>query len=192
MAGSSAGRDSHRTVETKGVGMKKQRIAFAFVLTYLWVMMVLLGSIVLETFMVYPNIFHDAPRSLETTMEFMAVSSPGDFFPPLGFLGWLTGIGALVLAWPVRSARYWILGSLLMIFCEGLFSMAFFWPRNTIMFTEGTEVHSAAYLRQVAQEFQTLHWSRLAFNAAASASIFVGFLKFYRHMITARDTLRET
>ena len=49
--------------------MKRQRIAFAFALVYLWVMMILLGSIVLETFMVYPNIFHDAPRSLETTME---------------------------------------------------------------------------------------------------------------------------
>ena len=33
--------------------MKKQRIAFAFPLTYLWMMMILLGSIVLETFMVY-------------------------------------------------------------------------------------------------------------------------------------------
>lgn len=165
--------------------MKKQQIAFAVLLTYLWVMMILLGSIVLETFMVYPNIFHDAPRSLETAMEFMAVSSPGDFFPPLGFLSWLTGIGALVLAWRVRSARYWILISLIMIVCEGLVSMAFSWPRNTIMFTEGTAVHSDAYLRQVAQEFQTLHWSRLAFNAAASVSIFVGFLKFYRHRITS-------
>ena len=166
--------------------MKRQQIAFAFVLAYLWVMMILLGAIVLETFMVYPNIFYDPPRSLETTMEFMAVTSPGDFFPPLGFLSWLTGIGALVLAWPVKSVRYWVLFSLLMIVCEGLFSMALFWPRNTIMFTEGTEVHSAAYIKQVAQEFQTLHWSRLAFKAAASASIFVGFLKLYRHRIISR------
>jgi hypothetical protein len=81
--------------------MTRQPIAFAFTLAYLWLMMILLGSITLETFMVYPNIFHDAPRSLETTMEFMAVTSPGDFFPPLGFLSWLTGIGALILAWPV-------------------------------------------------------------------------------------------
>jgi Domain of unknown function (DUF1772) len=166
--------------------MKKQRIAFAVILTYLWVMMILLGSIVLETFMVYPNIFHDAPRSLETTMEFMAVSSPGDFFPTLGFLSWLAGIGSLILGWRVKSARYWILISLVMIVCEGLFSMAFFWPRNTIMFTEGTEVHSAAYLKQIAQEFQTLHWSRLAFNAAGSASIFIGFLRFYRHLLTSQ------
>ncbi len=120
--------------------MQRQQIAFAVILAYLWVMMILLGSIVLETFMVYPNIFHDAPHSLETTMEFMVIRSPGDFFPTLGFLSWLTGIGALILAWRVKSARYWILGSLLMIVCEGLFSMAFFWPRNTIMFTEGAEL----------------------------------------------------
>ncbi len=169
--------------------MKRQRIAFAFILTYLWVMMILLGSIVLETFMVYPNIFHDAPRSLETTMEFMVVTSPGDFFPPLGFLSWLTGIGALILSWRVKSARYWILGSLIVMVCQGLVSMAFFWPRNTIMFEEGTAVHSVAYLQQTAQEFQTGHWLRVAFNAAASALSFVGFLKFYRHSIKSEDLI---
>lgn len=172
--------------------MKKQRIAFAFTLTYLWVMMVLLGSILFDTLVLYPDIFRDVPRSLETAMEFMAVSTPGDFFPTLGFLSWLAGIGALILGWRVKSARCWILVSLIMIVCEGLVSMAFFWPRNTIMFTEGTAVHSDAYLRQVAQEFQTLHWSRLAFNAAASASVFVGFLKFYRHRITSRAARHET
>ena len=169
--------------------MKRLQIAFAFALVYLWMMMILLGSIVLETFMVYPNIFHDAPSSLETTMEFMVVRTPGDFFPPLGFLSWLTGIGALILTWRVKPARYWILGSLVMIVCEGLFSMAFFWPRNTIMFTEGIQVHSTAYIRQVAQEFQTLHWSRLAFNVVGSASMFVGFLKLYRHTIVSQGTL---
>ena len=162
--------------------MKKiQGVAFPVILAYLWVMMILLGAIVLETFMVYPNIFHDPPRSLETGLEFMSVRAPSDFFPPLGFLSWITGIGALVLGWRVKSARYWILFSLIMIVCEGLVSMAFFWPRNEIMFVEGTAVHSDEFLRQTAQEFQMLHWSRLTFNAAASISIFVGFLEFYRH-----------
>jgi hypothetical protein len=63
--------------------------------------------------------------------------------------------------------------------------MAFFWPRNEIMFIEGTAVHSAEFLRQVAWEFQTLHWARVAFNVAASASIFVGFMRFYRHVLTS-------
>src|SRR5215216_6681420 len=57
--------------------VKKQRIAFAFTLTYLWVMIILLGSILFDTLVLYPNIFHDVPRSLETAMEFMVVSGPG-------------------------------------------------------------------------------------------------------------------
>jgi hypothetical protein len=38
-----------------------QEFAFPVILVYLWVMMILLGAIVMETFMVYPNIFHDPP-----------------------------------------------------------------------------------------------------------------------------------
>ncbi len=167
--------------------MKQQQITFAFTLAYLWVLMILLGAILFDTLVLYPDIFHDVPRSLETAMEFMVVRGPGDFFPTLGLLSWLTGIGALILSWRVRSARYWILGSLIVMVCQGLVSMAFFWPRNTIMFEEGVAVHSVAYLQQTAQEFQTGHWFRVAFNAAASALSFVGFLKFYHHKIKSED-----
>jgi hypothetical protein len=163
--------------------MIMQRISFWVILAFLWVMMILLGSIVLETFMLYPNIFHNPPESLQLSMEFMSQRGPSDFFPPLGFLSWVTGLGAVILGWRVKSARYWILGGVLMIVCEGLASMAFFWPRNAIMFIEGPAVHSAEFLRQTAQEFQNLHWSRLAFNALGSISIFIGFVKFHRHLI---------
>ena len=100
-----------------------QRLAFLVILAYLWVMMILLGAIVMETFMVYPNVFHDPPRSLELGLQFMSVRAPSDFFPPLGFLSWVTGLGALILGWRVKSARYWILFGVLMIVCEGVFSM---------------------------------------------------------------------
>jgi hypothetical protein len=161
-----------------------QRLAFPVLTAYLWVMMVLFGAIVMETFMVYPNVFADPPASLELSMEFMSVSGPSDFFPPLGFLSWVLGAGALVLSWPVKSARPWIAFSLAMIVCEGVASMLFFWPRNEIMFVEGLEVHSAEYLKQVAREFETWHWrSRMGFNALAAVSAFVGFLRLYRHRL---------
>jgi len=161
-------------------------------LAFLWVMMILLGSIILETFMIYPNIFRDPPASFKVALEFMAIRGPSTYFPPLGFLSWVTGAASLLLGWHVPSARYWIVGSLLMIIAEGLASMAFFWPRNTIMFIEGPAVHSAAFLRQTAQEFQNLHWLRLGFNAVGSALIFTGFLKFYRYTITGQDGHVET
>ena len=56
--------------------------------------------------------------------------------------------------------------------------MVFFWPRNTIMFTEGTAVHSVAFLKQTAREFEVGHWIRFALGAAAAATSFMGLLKF--------------
>jgi uncharacterized membrane protein len=147
--------------------------------------MTLFGAIVFETLIIYPNIFHDIPRSFETAIAFMVVKGPHDFFPPVGMGILILGILTTLLGWHVKAARYWILGSVIIIIVgEFLFSMFFFWPRNTIMFVEGTAVHSVAYLKQTAQEFQTGHWLRLAMSAAASILSFIGFLKFYRHRIT--------
>ena len=169
---------------------KLQRLAFPVVTAYLWVMMILFGAIVLETFMIYPNVFSDPPESLDLAMDFMSVSGPNDFFPPLGFLSWVLGAGALVLSWQVKAARWWILFSLAMIVCEGIASILYFWPRNEIMFVEGLDVHSAEYLRQVAREFEAWHWrSRMGFNAAAAVGAFVGFLKLYRHRLLSRYSL---
>lgn len=164
---------------------RRQQLAYPVIVIDLWTMMILLGAIVLETFMIYPNIFHDPPRSLELAMEFMSVSSPHDFFPSLGLLSWIAGAGALALSWPVRQARWWIALSLLMIVADGVASMLLFWPRNQIMFVEGTALHSAEVLRQTAWEFQTLHWLRVIFNAASAAFIFVGFVRFDRWRLLA-------
>ena len=43
------------------------------------------------------------------------VRGPSGFFPPVGTLAFLTGIGTLILGWRVKSARYWILGSVTVI-----------------------------------------------------------------------------
>ncbi len=161
--------------------MKINTLTFWVLLLYLWTMMILLGSIVLETFMIYPNIFVDPPASFAVALEFMDKRAPSDFFPPLGFTSLVAGALSLILGWRVKSARWWILGSVLMIIGEGVASMLLFWPRNTIMFVEGPAVHSAEFLRQTAVEFQNLHWLRVGFNYAGSVLIFVGFLKYYRH-----------
>ncbi|MBM7587260.1 hypothetical protein JOC86_003833 [Bacillus pakistanensis] len=161
----------------------KQKSAFLSILSHLWVQLILLGSILLDTFMVYPNIFHDIPRSFETALDFMEVASPHTYFPPLGLLSWVTGLVAVILGWSVKSARYWILGSVIMMFCEGLSSMVFEWPRNEIMFIEGVNVHSVEFLKQTAQEFLVVHGFRVAFNLMGSVLIFIGFMKYYKHII---------
>ena len=53
--------------------MKKNQITFAFVLAHAWVLMIFFGALVFDTLIVYPNTFHDVPRSLETAMAFATV-----------------------------------------------------------------------------------------------------------------------
>ncbi len=164
-------------------GLRWERAAFAISVVYLWVTMILLGAVVLETFMIYPNIFVDPPASLETALAFMRVSGPSDFFPPLGFVSWVTGVAAALLAWRVKGARWWVLGSVALMLADGLFSMLFHWPRNTILFVEGAAMHPAELLRATAVEFQRLHWSRLVFTAGAALTMFVGLLRLHRHRL---------
>lgn len=153
-----------------------ERLALPVTTGYLWVMMILLGAIVLETFMIYPNIFSDPPQSLDLSMEFLSVRGPSDFFPPLGLLSWVLGTASLLLSAKVRGARVWLLVSVLAIIAEGVISMLYFWPRNEIMFVEGLTVHSAEHLRQVAAEFATFHWmSRMGLNTVSAIGAFVGF-----------------
>jgi hypothetical protein len=84
--------------------MGKPRFVLIVVGAYLWVMLILFGSIVLETFMVYPNIFHDPPASLATSLEFMRIRAPSNFYPPLGFLSWLLGAASVIAAWRTPAA----------------------------------------------------------------------------------------
>lgn len=157
-----------------------ERLALPVTTGYLWVMMILLGAIVLETFMIYPNIFSDPPQSLDLSMEFLSVRGPSDFFPPLGLLSWVLGTASLLLSAKVRGARVWLLVSVLAIIAEGVISMLYFWPRNEIMFVEGLTVHSAEHLRQVAAEFATFHWmSRMGLNTVSAIGAFVGFCVLY-------------
>jgi hypothetical protein len=37
----------------------RQPIRISVILAYFWIMMIMLGSIVMETFMIYPNVFND-------------------------------------------------------------------------------------------------------------------------------------
>ena len=169
--------------------MRLQQISFGIILIYLWVMMILLGAIVLETFMVYPNIFHNPPESLALGLQFMSIRAPNDFFPPLGFASWVFGLASLIVGWRVKSARWWIVGSLLMIVAEGVASVLLFWPRNAIMFVEGPAIHSAEVLIQTAREFEALHWLRVIFNALGSTMIFIGSFNYFKHMITTPRVL---
>lgn len=169
--------------------MLRRRISFVISAAYVWVAMVAFGGILVETVVIYPNVFHDVPGSLSESMEFFTITGPADLFPPLGAATVVAAVATVVLLWPDRRARVWVGASLVsLVLGEFLFSALFFWPRNDIMFEEGAAVHSVDVLRQAAFEFETGHWVRLAMSAVTAVLAFVGFLCFHRGAVLAAAT----
>jgi hypothetical protein len=159
----------------------KKQATTGFIIAYLWILMMISGGILFETLIVYPNIFYDVPQSLEDGLEFMTVTTPREFFVITGILAMITGIGSLVLMARrrIKWSIYWTLSSLI-IFMLGkyLFSYIFFWPLNTILFIEGTIMHSTSYLKQISPEFYTGQWLRLAASEISSILSFIGLLRY--------------
>jgi hypothetical protein len=145
---------------------------------YAWALAMFSGAILSETVILYPNIFSNVPDSLTEAISFMKVIGPGNFFPKLGGAIMLLAIVTIVVNLKDRTALKYILASfILMGLFEFLFSMLYFWPRNKIMFTEGTALHSTAELKRVAAEFQLGHVLRLSSSCIASCLAFVGVYK---------------
>ncbi len=155
-----------------------------------WAAMMSFGGVAAETVMLYPNIFHDAPASLDRARDFLVVSGPSDYFPPLGASVVLLSAVATVLTWRHRRLRLWIVAAAaVFVACEFLFSVVFFWPRNEIMFVDPAGTHPPEYLRQVAREFVAGHWVRLVGGAVTAALAFTALLGWARDTAPAsRDT----
>jgi hypothetical protein len=155
-------------------------VAFAWMATFAF------GSLLVETLLLYPNIFADVPDSLTLSLEFMAVSAPNTVMPPLGALTIGTAAAAVALTLRDRRVRPWTVGAALsLVLGELAFSALWFWPRNTIMFVEGPAVHDAAYLQQVAAEFQAGHWVRVAAGAVTALLAFTAMLRAHREAVVA-------
>ncbi|KIH96804.1 hypothetical protein LP52_23025 [Streptomonospora alba] len=171
--------------------MRRRRIAVVVTAAYTWVAMVAFGGIAVETVVIYPNVFHDVPRSLTGATDFFSVTGPADLFPPLGAATVVAAVASTALTWPDRGVRLWLGASLLtLVVGEFLFSVLYFWPRNEIMFDEGTAVHSAEVLRRTVAEFETGHWGRLAMSDVTATLAFTGLLRLYRARV-AEDIGRE-
>ncbi|WP_330467897.1 DUF1772 domain-containing protein [Micromonospora zamorensis] len=167
--------------------MSRIKLTWIVLIVLVWAAMMSFGGVAAETVMLYPNIFGDAPASLDRAREFLVAGGPSDYFPPLGASVVLTSLAATALTWRNRRLRWYVAAvAVVFIACEFLFSVVFFWPRNEIMFVDPVGTHSPEYLRQVAEEFVAGHWVRLAGGAVTSALAFTALLRFARETAPVR------
>ena len=165
------------------------RISVIATVAFAAVAMIAFGTLLAETLLLYPNIFADVPQSLELALEFMSVTTPGDVLPPLGMLTVGTALVAVLLTIRRRVVRLWTVGAAAaLVLGEFMFSALFFWPRNHIMFTEGSDVHDAARLQHVAAEFQAGHWVRIVAGAITAVLAFGGMLRMHREALCTQSS----
>jgi hypothetical protein len=170
---------------------RRAAVTGAVLVAVAWAAMLYFGGILDETFVLYPNIFHDPPDSLVLAREFMVAGDPSDFFPPLGLATILGGAVASVLCWRHPAIRWLPIAAVVtFVCCEFLFSAAFFWPRNTIMFVDPVGSHPAELLRTVAAEFEVGHWVRVVGGGVAATLLFAAAMRWHR--IRATETVDST
>ncbi|MGW5260534.1 hypothetical protein ACWEQG_06160 [Microbispora sp. NPDC004025] len=166
--------------------IRRRQVTTAVLTVLVWASMISLGGILGETVMLYPNIFRDPPASLVLAREFIVAGGPSDFFPPLGLTVITGAVAATLLTWRIPTVRWWVAAAAVVFVCaEFLFSAAFFWPRNTIMFVDPVGTHPAGYLREVAAEFEAGHWVRVAGGVVTAALTFAGLLRWHRLVVSA-------
>jgi hypothetical protein len=158
--------------------MKKNNLQIILAATFAWVLTLLAGSLLFDTFVLYPNIFYDVPASLEAATQFLRHGSPGKFFPPLGAAIILLGIVSIIVNRRNKTLLISCTISFVLIVAgEFAFSAYFFWPKNEIMFVAGAKVHTTEVLKSTAEAFRKLHWVRLLISILASFVAMAGLVK---------------
>ncbi|HTH57739.1 MAG TPA: DUF1772 domain-containing protein [Cyclobacteriaceae bacterium] len=105
------------------------------------------------------------PESLQTTRAYFKVVTPARFFRIVSPLNQVLAVLALILFWKAApSARGFLATALGCYVLTDVFTFAYFYPRNDIMFVTGTD---PSLMSKAWSEWNAMNWVR-------SLVIFVG------------------
>lgn len=105
----------------------------------------LFASIALASGLLFTNIYNsmvdakswgaDIPKSIETAREYFKTVNPANFFRIFSPINQVLGLLALILFWKASATVRIYLGIALVLYVLGdVFTFAYFYPRNDIMF----------------------------------------------------------
>ncbi|MFB8003277.1 hypothetical protein [Nocardia sp. NPDC056000] len=137
-------------------------------------------TMIAETVFLYPNYFHDIPKSLIVADEFTAVVSVGSVMRPLGAVLTLSAVVATAASLWSRTARAWTLASLAAL-VSGLFllSALYLSERWTILFDD-RDRYTVEELNRTVREIEVAHSVRVALGALTALFAVIAALRTYR------------
>jgi hypothetical protein len=121
----------------------------------------------------------DIPQSIAITREYFKTVNPGDFFRLFSPLNQLLALLVLILFWKASPGARIYLGVALILYVLGdVFTFAYFYPRNDIMFKNAplTEIDT---IRKAWTGWNTMNWLRSMILFAGLIFSFLALHKIY-------------
>lgn len=103
---------------------------------------------------------HDIPNSLMAARAYMSVANPGTFFRTVSPMSQVIALLALIICWRAGSrVRIYCAIALVLAVSGDLFTFAYFFPRNDIMFVQPLS-SDTELLRRTWSEWTFWNWPR--------------------------------
>jgi hypothetical protein len=109
-----------------------------------------------------PNWGRDIPNSLLAARAYMSAANPGTFFRIFSPANQIIALLALIICWRSgKRVRIYCAIALGLAVGGALFTFAYFYPRNAIMFTQPLTTDTEL-LKQTWSQWTTMNWPRSA------------------------------
>lgn len=130
----------------------------------------LFASIALASGLLFTNIYNslidakswgaDIPNSIETARNYFKAVNPGNFFRIFSPLNQILALLVLILFWKVSPSSRIYLGVALLLYVLGdVFTFAYFYPRNDIMFKDA-QLDEIYTIRNAWIGWNNMNWLR--------------------------------
>lgn len=112
------------------------------------------------------------PASIQTTRDYFSSRNPGDFYRVASPINQVISALALAFCWKAGGrVRAWCAAALVISVLSDMFTFAYFFPRNAIMF-EAPLRASVDAIRQAHSEWAAMNWVR---SAGVGLNVVAGF-----------------
>ena len=119
----------------------------------------------------------DVPNSIATAREYFKAVNPGNFFRISSPVNQVLGLLVLVLFWRYSPSIRLFLGAALLLYILGdVFTFAYFYPRNDIMF-KTAQLTDIDLLKRTVSEWKMMNWVR---SLVVLAGLFFSCLSLHK------------
>jgi hypothetical protein len=119
----------------------------------------------------------DIPNSIATSREYFKIVNPGNFFRIFSPVNQAVGLLVLVLFWKSSPSIRLCLGTAFALYILGdVFTFAYFYPRNDIMF-KTAQITDLALLKRTVAEWNMMNWIR---SLVILSGLFFSFLSLHK------------